>query len=106
MSSAQRQRRFLDRIRSGGTAASSSLLEAECAKLKSECAALQSECAKLKSDNTTLKRLLDGAREHIKKLEARHERPKPEPKDRSTVDPGRIERLVTPGTGAAQWVDP
>jgi hypothetical protein len=55
MSSAERQRRFLDKIRGTGTAASSSPLEAKCAKLKAE-------CARLKSENATLKRGLDGQR--------------------------------------------
>jgi hypothetical protein len=67
MSSAERQRRFLDRIRGTGAADDHpSLLEAECAKLK--------------NDNTDLKRLLEGAYEHIRKLEARRERPHPQPK--------------------------
>jgi predicted RNase H-like nuclease (RuvC/YqgF family) len=74
MSSAERQRRFLDRIRGTGAADDHpSLLEAECAKL-------EAECAKLKNDNTDLKRLLEGAYEHIRKLEARRERPHPQPK--------------------------
>jgi len=73
MSSSERQRRFLERIRASGTAVSSNALEAECVKLKDE-------CAKLKSENATLKRLLDEAREHVRKLEARRERPQPQPK--------------------------
>jgi hypothetical protein len=66
MSTAERQRRYLDKIRGTQTSTSSSLLEAECAKLK--------------GDNATLKRLLEGAHEHIRKLEARRERPRPRPK--------------------------
>jgi hypothetical protein len=85
MSTAERQRRFLDRIRGSGTEASSSQLEAEYAKLKAECTKLETECAKLKHDNTTLKRLLDGAHEHIRKMEARRERPRPQPKAKPPV---------------------
>jgi hypothetical protein len=49
MTSAERQRRFLDKIRGTGTApASPSELEAECTKLKAECAKLKSENANLR----------------------------------------------------------
>jgi hypothetical protein len=64
MSPAERQRRFLDKIRGTETATPASLLAIECAKLKRE-------CAKLASENTTLNRLLDGAEKYLRKLEAR-----------------------------------
>jgi hypothetical protein len=70
MSNAERQRRFIDRLRGTGTTTSSSLLETEYAKL-------ETECTKLKCENSTLKLLLDGAEERVSKLEARRERPRP-----------------------------
>jgi len=56
MNSAERQRRFLDKIRGTGTATTAA------SQLKAECAKLKAECARLASDNATLKRLLDEQR--------------------------------------------
>jgi hypothetical protein len=63
MSTAERQRRFLDKIRGTSTAAPSSQLEAKCAKLKSENAKLKSDNAKLKRENAAIKRLFDVKRQ-------------------------------------------
>jgi hypothetical protein len=61
MSSAQRQRRYLDKIRGTGADRASQLEE-------------------LKSENARLQQLLTEAEERIRKLEARLERPQPKPK--------------------------
>lgn len=74
MSSTERSRRFLERIR--GTGASTSLLEAECEKLKDE--------------NTKLKMQLAGARHQIRQLTARRPqsspKPKPPPRAQSEIE--------------------
>ena len=104
MSTAERQRRFLDRIRATGTATSLSELQAENAKLKSEVAKLTAQYAKLEAEhakpknepsNADLKRLLAGAYQHIEKLEARLKRPRPEPKPKpqQSVDEEMAQKL-------------
>jgi hypothetical protein len=67
MSSAERQRRFLDKIRGGTQAAApSNLLKAKCEKLKRENAKLKNDNAKLKRENAAIKRLFDVKRQFRK----------------------------------------
>jgi hypothetical protein len=89
MTSTERSRRFLDKIRGTGPAPApqSSELEAECANLKSE-------CAKLKAENANLKRFADGAMEQCAKLEARLKRPRPEPKAKPIRTQSEIEQQL------------
>ena len=92
---AELQRRFLNKLRAQAATASASPLSAECAKLSAENAKLKSEVATLKREVATLNRLLDGAREHADKLEARLKRPRPEPKPKpqQSVDEEMAQKL-------------
>jgi hypothetical protein len=106
MSGSERQRRYLerllakasqppgelDRARARIAELEKALAIADTTQDKSAIASLTKSEAKLKSENAELKRLLDGAREHIKKLEARRERPRPEPKAKPIRTQSEIEQ--------------
>jgi hypothetical protein len=63
MTSAERQRRYLDRIRGTAAVPPPTLPKASgAAPWEAELTKLKSECAKLRSENAMLKRLLERAR--------------------------------------------